>query len=86
MPPDQVPDPRRFLTGPQVCARYSISDVGLWRWLRDPELAFPQPALRIRDRRYWLEADLVAWERAQLPAGCSIRNGKIISARTIPTF
>jgi hypothetical protein len=43
----------------------------LWRWLRDPEINFPQPALRIRDRRYWLESSLVAWERAQLPRGDS---------------
>jgi predicted DNA-binding transcriptional regulator AlpA len=60
---------RRYLTGPQVCARYSISDVGLWRWLKDPELKFPQPALRVRDRRYWLEDDLFNWERSMIPHG-----------------
>ena len=80
MPPDQVPDPRRFLTGPQVWARYSISDVGLWRWLRDPEINFPQPALRIRDRRYWLEADLIRWERAQLPHGDGAKRPKAATA------
>jgi predicted DNA-binding transcriptional regulator AlpA len=67
IPPEQAPDPRRYLTGPQVCARYGISDVSLWRWLRDHD--FPPPTLRIRDRRYWLESELVAWERAQLPHG-----------------
>jgi len=61
--------PRRYLTGPQVCARYSISDVGLWRWLKDPELKFPQPTLRVRDRRYWLEDDLLNWERSMIPHG-----------------
>ena len=25
--------------------------------------------MRVKDRRYWLEADLIAWERAQLPRG-----------------
>jgi hypothetical protein len=39
----------------------------LWRWLRDALLAFPQPAMRVKDRRYWLEMDLVKWERARLP-------------------
>jgi predicted DNA-binding transcriptional regulator AlpA len=58
--------PRRFLTGPQVCSRYSITDMTLWRWLKDPTIGFPQPMMRVKDRRYWLEADLIAWERAQL--------------------
>jgi hypothetical protein len=50
-----------------VCARYSITDMSLWRWLRDAELRFPQPALRVKDRRYWLESDLITWERSQVP-------------------
>jgi predicted DNA-binding transcriptional regulator AlpA len=62
-----APPPRHYLTGPQVCARYSITEMSLWRWLNDRAIAFPQPALRVRDRRYWLESDLLAWERAQLP-------------------
>jgi predicted DNA-binding transcriptional regulator AlpA len=74
--PDQIPDPRRYLTGPAVWKRYGISDVGLWRWLRDPEINFPQPALRIRDRRYWLESDLIRWERAQLPRGDDAKRRK----------
>ena len=66
--PDTSDDPpRRFLTGPQVCSRYSITDMSLWRWLKDPTIGFPKPAMRVKDRRYWLEADLIAWERAQLP-------------------
>jgi predicted DNA-binding transcriptional regulator AlpA len=59
--------PRRFLTGPQVCSRYSITDMSLWRWLKDPMIGFPQPTMRVKYRRYWLEADLIAWEHAQLP-------------------
>jgi predicted DNA-binding transcriptional regulator AlpA len=65
---------RRFLTGPQVCARYGISDMGIWRWLRDPELGFPQPALRIKDRRYWDEAELVTWERSAAARQSERRN------------
>ena len=37
--------------------------------LKDPTIGFPQSPLRVKDRRYWLEADLIAWERAQLPRG-----------------
>jgi predicted DNA-binding transcriptional regulator AlpA len=66
---DQQSDSRRFLTGPQVCARYALSDVGLWRWLKDADLKFPQPAMRVRDRRFWLEDDLVAWEKSMIPRG-----------------
>jgi predicted DNA-binding transcriptional regulator AlpA len=59
----------KYLTGPQTCRRYGVSDMTIWRWLHDDDIGFPQPALRVRERRYWLESDLVAWERAQLPAG-----------------
>jgi hypothetical protein len=43
--------------------------MSLWRWLKDPTIGFPQPTMRVKDRRYWLEADLIAWERTQLPRG-----------------
>jgi predicted DNA-binding transcriptional regulator AlpA len=67
-------DATRYLTGPQVCARYGITDMSLWRWLNDAEINFPQPTLRIRDRRFWLEAELIAWERSMLPGGDSARH------------
>jgi hypothetical protein len=66
---DDEAAPRRYVTGPMLLDRYRISDMSLWRWLQDPALNFPQPALRIRGRRYWLESDLIAWERSQLPHG-----------------
>jgi hypothetical protein len=59
--------PRQYLTGPQVCARYGITAMTLHRWLGDAALRFPQPAMRIRDRRFWLEADLIAFERRAVP-------------------
>jgi predicted DNA-binding transcriptional regulator AlpA len=55
-----------FLTGPQVCERYAITSMSLWRWLEDAELNFPPPALRIKNRRYWRETDLRAWELKQV--------------------
>ncbi|MBE0414839.1 MAG: DNA-binding protein [Yoonia sp.] len=58
-------DPRQtFLTGPQVQSRYQKSHVTIWRWIRDSELAFPQP-LKINRLNYWCLADLEAWETAQ---------------------
>ncbi|MDX0467460.1 MULTISPECIES: helix-turn-helix transcriptional regulator [Sinorhizobium] len=51
-----------FLTGPQVAERYKISGMTLYRWLRDPKLAFPQPMV-INRRKFFNETELTAWER-----------------------
>lgn len=59
---DRTEPQRRFLTGPQVEARYSITDMSLWRWLKNPALAFPQPTLVVHGRRYWDEEVLRQWE------------------------
>jgi predicted DNA-binding transcriptional regulator AlpA len=58
-----------LLSAPQVRKRYGgISDMCLWRWLRDQKLGFPQPLI-IRKRRYWRTKKLEAWERAQAGNG-----------------
>lgn len=59
----------RYFTGPQVCQRYAVSDMSIWRWLKDPTVNFPKPALVVRGRRYWAEGDLIAWERSYIPHG-----------------
>ena len=53
-----------FLTGPQVQERYQKSHVTIWRWIRDPDLAFPQP-MNINRLNYWRSSDPEAWEAAQ---------------------
>ncbi len=54
-----------MLTARQVRSRYGgVSDMGLWRWLRDERLAFPQPIV-INNRRYWKLSDLTQWETTQ---------------------
>jgi predicted DNA-binding transcriptional regulator AlpA len=53
-----------LIPGPKVSKRYNRSDKTLDRWLADKELGFPRPIV-IRNRRYFREAELVAWERAQ---------------------
>lgn len=55
---------RTFLTGPQVQARYQKSHVTIWRWVKDANLAFPQP-IQINRLNYWRLTDLEAWEAAQ---------------------
>lgn len=62
-------NPDHRLTGPQVRARFgNISHMTLWRWLRSPEVGFPQP-LVVANRRYWRLGDIDSWERAQLAKG-----------------
>jgi predicted DNA-binding transcriptional regulator AlpA len=50
----------------EVCG--GVSDMTLWRWLNDPTMCFPQP-IYIARRRFWKEAELVAWLEAQPRAG-----------------
>lgn len=37
-----------------------ISDMTLWRWLRDADLEFPRP-IYVQRRRFWREAELIEW-------------------------
>jgi predicted DNA-binding transcriptional regulator AlpA len=41
----------KLLPAPQVIARYGVTSMTLWRWLKNSGLAFPAP-LRINARRY----------------------------------
>jgi predicted DNA-binding transcriptional regulator AlpA len=51
-----------LLTARQIRTRYGdVSDMCLWRWLRDQKLSFPQPVL-INGRRYWRLSNLHGWE------------------------
>ncbi|MFC5737726.1 helix-turn-helix transcriptional regulator [Sinirhodobacter huangdaonensis] len=47
-----------------------ISDMSLWRWLHNPEMAFPKPRVIAR-RRYWIEAEILAWIDAQAEKGAA---------------
>ncbi|TBC92683.1 DNA-binding protein [Rhizobium leguminosarum] len=53
---------QKYLTGPQVLVRYQISEMTLHRWQKNRDLAFPQP-MKINTRKFFLEDDLIAWER-----------------------
>ena len=56
----------QYLPSRQVRERYGVTDMSLWRWLRNPKLGFPQPTI-INSRRYWRVEDLEAWERTRGP-------------------
>jgi hypothetical protein len=57
-----------YLPAAAVRARYGVSDMSLWRWLRNEALGFPAP-IRINKRRFWKLADLETWEASQA-RGC----------------
>ncbi len=55
-----------LLTAKQVRTRYgNVSDMALWRWLRDEKLEFPKPIV-INNRRCWKFSDLAHWELMQV--------------------
>ncbi len=57
-----------FLPARKVLDRYGISDMTLWRWLRDENMGFPQPTYLGR-YRYWRIAEIEAWEAEQEARG-----------------
>ena len=61
-------EPLVYLSAAQVCKRYGITDMSLWRWLHDPELGFPQPALRVKTHRLWTPAQLAEFEASRTAA------------------
>jgi predicted DNA-binding transcriptional regulator AlpA len=50
-----------YLPAKQVCARYGVCAMTVWRWLKNRSLGFPKPTV-INNRRYWKLAELEAWE------------------------
>ncbi|WP_323009820.1 hypothetical protein [Paracoccus sp. (in: a-proteobacteria)] len=57
--------PARRIPAATVCEICGgVSDMTLHRWLKDAALAFPRP-IYIGRRRYWLEADVLAWLKAR---------------------
>ena len=56
--------PESYVPAAQVCRRYGKTDRTLDRWLKDENLGFPRPMI-VRSRRYFKEAELLEWERAQ---------------------
>jgi len=52
-----------YLTSAKVCKRYdNINTVTLQRWVRNPELEFPQP-LVVGRRWYFKVSELEEWEK-----------------------
>ncbi len=55
-------DDEALLNSAQTKARCgNVTDMCIWRWLRDPRVQFPQP-LKINRRNYWRLGDIRAWQ------------------------
>jgi predicted DNA-binding transcriptional regulator AlpA len=54
----------RYLTAAEVRQRYgNCTDVTIWRWIRDPRVAFPSPVkLGAGGLNYWWLPTLREWE------------------------
>ena len=50
---------RRLLPERKVCARYGVTPMTLYRWDRDPDLAFPKP-IEFRNRNYRASRNLMS--------------------------
>jgi hypothetical protein len=50
-----------------VCDRYGVVPMTIRRWMNDPQVAFPQPAIRVGDgptsHRLWDDDDLDEFDR-----------------------
>ncbi len=57
-----VLDDDALLNSAQTKARCgNVTDMCIWRWMRDPRVQFPQP-VKINKRNYWKLGDLRAWQ------------------------
>jgi predicted DNA-binding transcriptional regulator AlpA len=55
-------DDEVLLAAQQVCSRLGgISLMTLWRWLGSDVVQFPQPTVRINNRRYWSSSSIRRW-------------------------
>ena len=64
-----MPEKAEYIGARRVRQRYdNISDMTLWRWIRDPDMGFPKPVYLGR-YRFWRVADLQRWEAEQARRG-----------------
>ena len=67
LPQREAVDEDTLLTSKQVRARVgNVSDMCIWRWMRDDRVQFPKP-MQMNRRNYWRLGDLRRWqaERAE---------------------
>ena len=54
----------RYVGKRELDRRYPVSGMTRWRWINDPNVAFPKPVkLGPNGRNFWWLPDLIEWER-----------------------
>jgi predicted DNA-binding transcriptional regulator AlpA len=51
-----------WLGGAQTAVYLGVTAMTIWRWQRDPRLAFPASTI-IHGRKYWSRSDIDTWMR-----------------------
>jgi hypothetical protein len=65
----------QWITGPRLARHFNVTPMSIWRWLRDPNLAFPRPT-QIRKRNFWRVADIREFEKRMVAAGLRDTRGE----------
>jgi predicted DNA-binding transcriptional regulator AlpA len=60
-----------WLGGAQTADYLGVTTMTIWRWERDPELAFPAATV-IRGRKYWSRDDIDRWMRRMAAGKASV--------------
>jgi predicted DNA-binding transcriptional regulator AlpA len=54
----------RYIGRRELRAMFPVSDMTIWRWTRDPAVAFPKPRKLGRNgRNFWWLPEILEWER-----------------------
>ncbi len=64
--PQPVLDDDVLLTSAQMRARVGgVTNMCIWRWMRDPRVQFPHP-VKLNRRNYWRLGDLRQWQAERM--------------------
>jgi predicted DNA-binding transcriptional regulator AlpA len=66
------------ITATELRQRFSISAMGLHRWLNDERLQFPGP-VKIRERLFWRLEDIEAFEKQMI--GAALRHRAALACK-----
>lgn len=63
-PQNKSPEPKgqnRLVSAADLRVMFGdVSDMTIWRWLKEEDLKFPKP-IYVQRRRFWREAELLEW-------------------------
>ncbi len=56
-------DRQRYVSRRELRRLFPVSDMTIWRWMGDPEVAFPRPIKFGNGRNFWWLPEIIDWER-----------------------